>query len=252
MTFTTEQQDQYLSNLDNEINQLWSDFLSSNEIAPFIQQFLSKDLRPYALYLTQVYHYAYHTARNQAMVGVNPNNTNLKYMKFCFEHALEETGHEMMARHDLRAMGIDVEDVANMPPPMMATELTVAYLYWVSSNGNPVQRLGYSFWAERSYGIIGSIVETMSEQLKLREQDMTFYFSHADIDDKHAKDVENILRIVCKHDDDWQAVRKTAITTVQLTQDIFRQVIAEYQKLIANEDSDYAIINTIRTHTAAA
>ncbi len=235
-----------LQALDELVKQRWDDYLKKPDTLAFVANFLSKDRRPYALYLTQVYHYTYHTARNQALVGVNPANTHIKYMKFCFEHALEETGHELMALHDLRGMGVPIETVdTQMPPALAPTELLVAYLYWVSSNGNPVQRLGYSFWAERSYGLVGPLVENMAAKLGLEKKNMTFYFNHAQIDDKHAQDVEKVLCLACKTDEDWQAVRRVAEVTIDLTQQILQAVVDEYQRLRAGEPSAFTILNTI-------
>jgi hypothetical protein len=235
-----------LESLDQLVKQRWDDYLKKPETLAFVANFLSKDRRPYALYLTQVYHYTYHTARNQALVGVNPANTHIKYMKFCFEHALEETGHELMASHDLRGMGVPIETIeTDMPPALPPTELLVAYLYWVSSNGNPVQRLGYSYWAERSYGLVGPLVENMAAKLGLEKKNMTFYFNHAQIDDKHAQDVEKILCLACKSDDDWLAVRKVAEITIDLTQQILQAVVEEYQRLRDGESSNFTILNAI-------
>ncbi len=48
-----------------------------------------------------------------------------------------------MALDDLRALGLLLQDPQReLPPPFPVTEMLIAYLYWVSSRGNPVQRLG--------------------------------------------------------------------------------------------------------------
>ena len=237
---------QRLHHLDDLISGKWEEILSQPQALNFANSIMGKDRRVYALYLTQVYHYAFHTSRNQAMVAVNRMNKNTQYMQFCLEHALEETGHELMALHDLKSMGVPITDPEiDMPPPLIPTELLIAYLYWVSSNGNPVQRLGYSYWAERSYGFISNFVEALTSDLKLRKNQMTFYYNHANIDDKHAKDVEQILLKVCKTDDDWNQVAKVAITTIDLTHEILRSVLKEFGKLVNGENSEYYIINNV-------
>src|SRR5687768_10301485 len=118
-----------LKQLDAVISLKWEEILQQPQAVNFAGSLMGRDRRVYALYLTQVYHYAFHTARNQALVAVNPANVNTKYMQFCLEHALEETGHELMALHDLRSIGVPIEDPGkDMPPPMVATELLIAYL----------------------------------------------------------------------------------------------------------------------------
>jgi hypothetical protein len=235
-----------LQELDELISRKWEEILSQPQALNFASSMMGKDRRVYALYLTQVYHYAFHTARNQALVAVNRSNINIHYMQFCLEHALEETGHELMALHDLRSMGVPVNDTeTEMPPALIATEMLIAYLYWVSINGNPVQRLGYSYWAERSYGYIGAFVESLTDNLKLKKTQMTFYYNHAHIDDKHAKDVEQILLQVCQTDHDWKEVAKVATATIDLTHNILSSVLDEYNKLVKGEMSDFNILSNL-------
>lgn len=251
MAIKTPLQTEELDKLDAMIKLKFETYLSQPEIMHFIAQFIGNDKRPYATFLTQVYHYTSHTARNQALVGVNLANTHVKYMKFCFEHALEETGHELMALHDLKAMGVPIVDVEkDMPPILPATELLVSYLYWVAVQGNPIQRLGFSYWAERSYGVVGHIVEVMAEQLNLDKKQMTFYFNHSDIDDKHAKDVEDILLITCKTREDWKEISKVASTTIDVSMEMMNQSIAAFKALSEGEESDFDILNAIKPEAA--
>jgi hypothetical protein len=232
--------------LDNLIAQKWQYILEQPQAIQFVSSIMGKDRRIYALYLTQVYHYAFHTARNQALVAVNRKNINIQYMQFCLEHALEETGHELMALHDLRSMGIPITDPKHeMPPALTPTQLLIAYLYWISQNGNPVQRLGYSFWAERSYAYIKGFMDSMLAGMELNKKQMTFFYSHSTIDDKHAKDVEEILIKVCKTDEDWMAVTQTAVITLDLTHQIIKAVISEYEKLIRGEPGDFEVVNQL-------
>lgn len=236
--------DSNLLHLKNVIAEKWQEILQQPQALQFSRSLMGKDRRVYALYLTQVYHYAWHTPRNQALVAVNPNTKDLRYMRFCLEHALEETGHELMALHDLRSMGILINDPVNeMPPALPATELLIAYLYRVAQNGNPLQRLGYSFWAETSYDYIRDFIDRMGEDMELSKRQMTFFYNHSTIDDKHAKDVENILLHCCNTDDDWKAVEHSAMITLDLTHQILKSVLIEYEKLINKEPSLFAIIN---------
>lgn len=230
--------------LEQLIADKWRSILEQPQALQFSGSLMGKDRRVYAIYLTQVYHYAFHTARNQALVAVNPSNTHIHYMQFCLEHALEETGHELMALHDLRAIGIPINDPAkDMPPALPPTQLLIAYLYRVAQHGNPVQRLGYSFWAERSYGYIREFMDGLRTGMGLDKTAMTFFYSHASIDDKHAKDVEDILLEVCQTGADWQAVTDTALVTLDLTHQIIKAVLDEYGRLVRHEPSPFAIVN---------
>ncbi len=235
-----------IKDIDNMISRKWEEILSQPQALNFAESLMAKDRRVYALYMSQVYHYAFHTSRNQALVAVNRRNTDIRYMQFCLEHALEETGHELMALHDLRAIGVPVSGEEDMLPCMSSTELLIAYLYWVSTQGNPVQRLGYSYWAERSYGMIGSFVNGLTSSLGLSKTQMTFFYNHSAIDDKHAKDVEDIIIKVCKTEDDWDSVYKVAETTIDLTFGIISEVLREYEALQKGHSSRFTVLNQLQ------
>jgi thiaminase len=240
---TAQANTEQLEKLEATIANMWEEILSH----PFVSQITSSDsavdVRLYAIYLTQVYHYTWHTARNQALVAVNPANKNIHYMQYCLEHALEETGHELMALHDLRSLGLSVTNPQQEFPLLDTTELLIAYLYWVSSQGNPVQRLGYSFWAEKSYAYIGPVMEALMSHLNLDKTQMTFFYNHAHIDEKHAREVEETLLKICATPEDWRAVTKTAVASLKLTYHILQQVLEEYLLLDEQVDSAFTFLN---------
>lgn len=201
------------------------------------------DARFYGIYLTETYHYVMHNPRHQALVGALSKDQPFNYTKFCYEHAEEETGHEMMAHHDLASLGSGNSAIA-IPPPHPATEIFIAYLYWVSTNGNPLRRLGYSFWAEDSYGYIEPLVRRVKETLRLDAAQMTFIISHATIDEKHSQDIENMIGTFCKTEEDWQAVEDVMNTSLRLQSEMLEQVVNSYRTLKAGGASPYAFLNS--------
>lgn len=240
-----------LATLDALIKRAFTAELKRPFVLRFLQSPASSDRRTYAMYLTQCYHYTWHTARNQALVGANLANTDTQYMRYCFEHALEETGHELMALHDLRAIGLDIDDPRrDLPRPLPATELLIAYLYWVATQDNPVQRLGYSYWAERAYPYGSGFREAVEARMKLERRQMTFWYVHAELDDKHADDVARALVNACRSDADWRAVERVTETTIKLSFDLIEQAVAEAERLIAGEPSEYALLNVLAADAA--
>ena len=229
--------------LDTVIGQRWGELLSPERLQKLMAVVKSKDRRAYAILLIQIYHYAYHMARNQALVGANLSNTNTRYMKYCFEHALEETGHELMALHDLRKMGVAIEDPRTELPDMLpGTEQLTAYIYWVSTQGNPVQRLGFTYWAERSYEFLNPFIGSSRSDLGLEKSAMTFFFSHAHVDEKHAEDVKKIISEICTSAKDWRALERTASISLQITTAMIDHTYEEYLRVRDGQPSDYASI----------
>ena len=224
--------------IEAKIAAVWETILRTSRLAQAIQSGeFSKEL--YMIYMLETYHYTSHNARNQAVVGVE-HPENPVYMKFCFEHAADEAGHEMMALHDLKSIGRSAEEL-DIPLPLPATETLIAYLYWVSKSGNPFRRLGYSLWAESSYKYINPLVAKVKERLALSNNQLTFFVAHSDIDDVHAADVKKIIERVCRTEEDWLAVAEVAVTSLRLTGRMLDEVHDEYIALMAKQPSRYSL-----------
>lgn len=230
---------QQFAALEQRISATWTDILDNSPLARSIRTgAFSQEL--YMIYMLETYHYTSHNARNQAVAGVaHPENP--VYMKFCFDHAADEAGHEMMALHDLRSLG-QAEGELALPAPLPSTETLIAYLYWASKNGNPFRRLGYSFWAESSYQYITPLVGKVKERLGLKDSQLTFFVAHSAIDEEHAREVRNIIERVAKTQADWDAIGETAEVSLRLTGRMLDDVHAEYQKLAGGLPSRYSAV----------
>ncbi|MBH49107.1 MAG: TenA family transcriptional regulator [Halobacteriovorax sp.] len=199
------------------------------------------DKRLYAMYLCETYHYTLHNARNQALVATRRDTSNIQYMKYCLKHALEETGHEMMALHDLKNLGFDVS-VDTLPKPLMSTETLVAYLYHISEHFSPVARLGYSYWAERSYEFIQPLLAMLSDGIGVPKKAMTFFNEHSEIDAKHTEEVEESIRRFVKSDEDWSAVEEVMVGSLILTTRMMDEVFDQFCKLKEGKSTRYKFL----------
>lgn len=227
---------QQFAALEQRISATWAEILECSPLSrAIISGEFSRDL--YMIYMIETYHYTAHNARNQALAGVaHPENP--VYMKFCFDHAAEEAGHELMALHDLRSLGQTEGELA-LPAPLSATETLIAYLYWASKQGNPFRRLGYSLWAESSYQHINPLVGKVKQQLGLKDNQLTFFVAHSSIDEKHAREVRSVIERVAKTSADWEAIGETAEVSLRLTGRMLDEVYHEYRKLTNGQPSRY-------------
>ena len=230
--------------LDNLIIFKWKELLSQPFLLNFSESLMGKDNRVYALYLTQLYHYSKHTARTFALVAVSHCNSDIRYMQFCLEHALEEIGLEQLVLNDLHALGVPL-NADEIPPPLPETDLLIAYLYRIATYGSPVQRLGYSYWAEGSHKLYGEFIESVMLGMGLQKKQRTYFYNHAMVEDKHFKGVEEMLAHMCRTPDDWQQVMKTASITIDLIQNIIKAVLQHYSKLIEHAAPEYEVLNEI-------
>jgi hypothetical protein len=205
------------------------------------------DKRIYAIYLIETYHYTYHNARNQALVATRPECRDIRYMKYCLKHALDEAGHELMALHDLKKSGyfsIDYKEMkdSDLPKPLMATEILIAYLYRVSTTGNPLTRLGYSFWAERIYEYLSPLM-AMFSQLGVEKSAMTFLVDHSVIDAEHAIEVDRAINMFAKTPQDWEDIEDCMKTSLRLKAKVMDAVFEEFVKLKKGTSDRYNFLN---------
>lgn len=229
-----------LEEIKKTIKDTWQEVLSNNMAAHLVAEG-NFDERFYKLYLLETYHYTFHNARNQALVGARVDNQNIHYIKYCFKHAYEEVGHELMALHDLRQMGTQTP-VEKFPSPLPETKTLIAYLYHISQRGNPLGRLGYSAWAEDSYEHFGPFLQRIQSKLNLTKAQMSFFVEHAVVDDKHADQVMKAIESYCKTDEDWEAVAEVAVTSLKLASGLLNAVAREYLKLQKGESDRYSFL----------
>jgi len=116
---------------------------------PFVTALLAADLplSLYAHYLTNVYHYACHSARVIGAAGARCTRSHPMLARYLLAHATEEMGHEDWARQDLRELGVDAAALdASRPVP--ACTAMIAFEYYVSMHANPVALFGWMFTLE--------------------------------------------------------------------------------------------------------
>lgn len=228
---------QKLGDLRETKKKIWSSLL---EHSPVLQSLTrgQLDLDFYRMYLIETCHYTSYNAKNQALVATRKDNLDVHYQKFCLHHAQEEVGHDLMAWHDLQTLG-GAWQREFLPRPLAATEALIAYLYWISENGNPLQRLGYSFWAEDSYEYLSPLIEALQKQANLKDSQLTFFKAHHNIDQHHIEEVEQIVLKCAKDHNDWQDIEFVMQATLKLTGLMVDEVFQEYSKMKAGEKFHY-------------
>ncbi|MBV8667332.1 MAG: iron-containing redox enzyme family protein [Burkholderiaceae bacterium] len=173
--------------------------------------------------MIEIYQYTKHNSRNQAAAAFVEAPDGL--LKFAYQHAGEELGHERMAAHDLESIGLlDRQELQRRPLP--ATEALIGYLYFVAIKYGPLARLGYSFWAEDVYDQIGGVLAKIRSDLALEDRNMTFFVAHAKIDDKHIDQVTDCIERFAKTEAEQSLVTQVARTTIFLTGQMLEQIAA--------------------------
>ncbi|MBL7714116.1 MAG: iron-containing redox enzyme family protein [Bdellovibrionales bacterium] len=231
-----------MDRLKKTLKDFFAEKSSTSKIMEAFEPGKPLDRRLFAIYLIETFHYTRHNARNQAAVAINHVDLDIRYMKYCLKHAHEEAGHEMMAFHDLKSLGYK-GTVEKLPEPLPQTQTLIGYLYHVSKTGNPLARLGYSFWAERSYQYIEPMLGAIRDEFGIKKGGMTFFDEHSDIDTKHAAEVEEVIERTCKTDEDWKAIEDCMIMSLKLTGLMMKTVYEEFLLLQQGKSDRYAFLN---------
>lgn len=159
-------------------------------------------------------------------------------MKFCLKHAMEEAGHELMALHDIKAMGFDVE-IDSLPEPLAETQALIAYLYRISEQGNPVGRLGYSYWAESSYHYFGEVLHRIKTKLDLTPAMMTFFIEHGEIDQGHFEEIKKSIGSFARSEVDLEDIEKVMINSLRLTGNMLNGIYRLYTEIESGETEHF-------------
>ena len=209
----------FIAALRASVDAEWAHIKKGRFWARVMREPVSREL--YHDLMMQVYHYSRHNSMNQAVAAFVPAPEGL--LKFVYQHAGEELGHERMVIHDLKSIGL-FEDADLSQPPLPATEALIGYLYYVSLRYGAVARLGYSFWAESIYVHIQDAFRKISADLSLERKNVTFFGSHAQADEAHSQQVDDALARYATTKEDQALVTRVALTTLSLTGQLLEQV----------------------------
>ena len=182
----------------------------------------------YRLTMLQIFHYTRHNSLNQAVAALRVDPEQRHLLRFVYEHAREELGHEQMVLRDLEAAGLWREGEP-LAPPLPATDALINYLYGVALREGPLPRLGYSYWAESVYGQIAPLLGRVRSSLSLSDRDLTFFNAHSAIDARHAQQVRSVLQRAVTTTEQAEAVQRVALTTLWLTLQLLEQAFDAVQ-----------------------
>ena len=238
--------DPHLQKFDSLISKEWKRIFNQKMSSKVYKIIKEKDTRLYAMYMTQVYYYAYHTPRSLAMAGANLVNEDTKLMQHFFEHGLEENGHDIMAFNDIKALGVPLKTRKDMPAVLPSTEVMIAYVKFLSLSNEPYRSLGYHYWIEQPYKYIEQFMQTIIGELNLKKSQFRFYSNHKRIDQGHGNDIKSILSYYCKTEQQWEAVYQVALTTMRLFEQIIIEILNEYEMLKKDSSLNFQIINRLK------
>ena len=212
--------------LDRAIADLWADARNGRFWRHVTEHGCSPEL--YRVTMLQIFHYTRHNSLNQAVAALRVEPEQLSLLRFVYEHAREELGHDKLVLNDLSAAGL-WQAGEPLDAPLPATDALINYLYGIALREGPVARLGYSYWAESVYEQISPLLGSVRKSLSLTDRDLTFFRAHSLIDVRHAQQVRSALERSAISAEQGDAVVSVATTTLWLTLQLLEQAFAAAQ-----------------------
>ena len=196
---------------------------------PGMQRLLYGDLTVahYQSLLRAIYFYARESPPFFAAILVHLRGAQRAYIKPMLEHASSEAGHDELALADLRALGVNTDNLPN-ERPLPATSALIGFSFYLIQYLNPVSYLGFVFHLEYLPTHFGQQYVQGFLQAGVPLNALSFLREHNEADVGHnllmADYVENLLLNDRDVADTIYAMQVTATLFANLVEAAFRRV----------------------------
>lgn len=180
-------------------------------------------LETYTCFLTQAYHHVKHTVPLLMACGSRLPE-RLEWLREAIgEYIEEEMGHQEWILNDLRACGLDADEIRNGKADN-ATEIMVAVAYDSIHRLNPVGFFGMVLVLEgTSIALATNAADAIQNKLGLPDAAFSYLRSHGSLDISHMQTFESLMNRL-EDPCDQQAVIDTANKMYHLYGQIFRNL----------------------------
>lgn len=181
----------FFDTLQKETEQQRQALVSSD----IIRRCMTKDvtLDEYIAFLTQAYHHVKYTVPLLMAVGARLPDSMEWLREAVAEYIKDELGHQEWILNDIAACGGDKEAARNSQPNA-ATELMVAYAWYLVDRKDPIGFFGMVQVLEgTSVNLADQAATQIKSALGLPESAFRYLRSHGAIDQDHIKFLEGIM-----------------------------------------------------------
>lgn len=206
-----------IMNALNSIRQAWQIALHDTLDQPVFRRMLTGELsaEEYAAILRQI---AIQVARHpdaMARLAENWTDDRRSTTKALLGHAKSESGHDELARRDIRALALPSESLPS-DRELPATRTILAYMESLLDSGSPVAFLGYVFHLEFLPTAVGAALLRGLELAGIPRSAMTFIAEHREVDVAHNRLMERYLTELVRTDEELKEVIDAAVETARL------------------------------------
>jgi len=179
----------------------------------------------YVAFLCQAYHHVKHTVPLLMAAGSRMPEDKEWLRVALAEYVDEEIGHQEWILNDIAACGYDPEK-ARQSPPNRATELMIAYAYYIIDRVNPVGFFGMVHVLEgTSIAVADRAAGSIARSTGLPSNAFSYLRSHGALDIEHVKFFEKLMNQVTD-ECDQKLIVHCARNFYHLYGDVYRSVEA--------------------------
>lgn len=180
--------------------------------------------RQYAAVLRQIFHNVRDNPQFMTLATSRFRGDQRDVIKPLMRHALAETGHDLLALHDIEMLG---EDVSRIPfeRPLSATFALRASIFHTIEHHEPVACLGYIFQLEYTATQLGQRYLQALEKSGIPRGAMTFLEEHTGVDVAHCTLMEMYCEKLVRTPDQLDDVLYMQRVTVELYAKMLDQAI---------------------------
>ena len=186
----------------------------------------------YVAFLCQAYHHVKHTTPLLMAAGSRIPEEQEWLRSALAEYVEEELGHQEWILNDIAACGYDREK-ARSSTPNRATEMMVAYAYYVIDRVNPVGFFGMVHVLEgTSVTVADEAANCIARSTGLPANAFSYLRSHGALDIEHVKIFENLMNKI-EDPQQQQLIVHCARNFYHLYDEVYRSVDAGHAFALA-------------------
>lgn len=181
----------------------------------------------YLAYLKETYHLVRHTPMYLKVAAERITDNDNWLRDYYLQFAEDETGHELLCVHDIRALEADPEQVL-AGKPLGGSWAMITQNYFLSSFGNPVSLIGDTIATE---GLGSSLATEMADILEKKygfpHNATTFLRVHGEADVEHTEAARKAIESFGSERNHYNDILHTWKMTIRYYGQLFSDVLAQ-------------------------
>lgn len=181
----------------------------------------------YLAYLKETYHLVRHTPGYLKVAAERIDGEEKWLRDYYLKYADDETGHELLCVHDIRALKADPDQVLSSKP-LGGSWAMITQNYFLSSFGNPVSLIGDTIATEGlGSSLATTIADVLEEKYGFPHNATTFLRVHGEEDVAHMEGARKALESFGHEQSHYNDILHTWKMTIRYYGQLFADVVAQ-------------------------